>query len=155
MRHIVQHFGQHATEAHHDVRAEVRIIHRTGDHLDAGGHLLHRDAVDARVGRVPASASRHGLCGGLECFKRIHVKAHGIGLGLVRDVGGGELHRYRERHRAVFERENGIERKQHFLGRRNAVAREALFRHVFRQCARAFEFQWLWCERPRFALVAV
>ena len=85
----MQHFRQHAAEPHHDIGAEMRIVHRADDHFHPAGHFLHGYAIDVCLGRMLFPACGDGLYCGFKFVQRFHTEAHSVGFGFVRDVGGG------------------------------------------------------------------
>ena len=95
-RHVARELDQDAAGADQQQRAVERIAARADDRLDAGHHLLHQEAVDARVRMRCARRRQQRVGGGRTSCAAAQIEHDAAGLGLVQDVGRADFQRDRK-----------------------------------------------------------
>ncbi len=128
---VLHHLDQHAAETEGHQLAEARVGDRADqDFLRAGRrqHLLHLDAVDARLLVVGFRVLEDRVVGLLRLGGAAHPDNDAAGVGLVQDVFRLDLHddgkaeALGRRRRLAGRRRHGVARQRNLIGRADLLA---------------------------------
>ena len=129
-RDVAERFGEHAADAEHHARAELRIAHEPGDQLAGAAHHRRDEQLDRAVvgaGRGEQLGAAASDRGGVA-----QAEAHEAALGLVRDRVAAQLHHDRDsRSRRRPPTAASASARGALVEHRHAVARQQLLRRGF------------------------
>src|SRR5437870_2910965 len=93
---VAHRLDHHPTHPERNDLSEAQIRQRTNDQLDATGcHLLYQNAIDPGVGSISFGPGEERVVSDLD-FALFDIEHHTAGFGLMKDIGGSDLHRNRE-----------------------------------------------------------